>query len=388
MTSYQVTWKGPVRRHSGIGRASREYALALSRQGVDVKVEVEKSRDKKLAAGGALGRLLRKPYAAGKRKILIYHYFPYMIRIRKERQKYDHILLNTVWETTRVPRKWFPNLNRFDAILVPSRHNKAALLRSGVKVPVYIVPHGVNTKQFTPRNKKLAVKGTAGRFVFVSVFGFQHRKNPEGLLRAYWEEFGPSEKVALVIKTNGYGSGQTEKWIRNKINGYKKRLGFRKTAPVILISSRMPEHRLKGLYTLGSAFVLPTRGEGVGLPFLESLASGVPVITTGWGGHMDFVTRRNSFLVKYRLQNPAVSMRSKHSISSLFRGFFAQKGQLWAEPDIGSLKRQMRTAFQQRAVCQKKGRQGRQDVMKFTWNRAGAGMKRAMERTIRKKSRR
>ncbi|MDO3679960.1 glycosyltransferase family 4 protein [Paenibacillus ehimensis] len=385
MTSYQVIWQGPVTRPGGLGRASREYALALSRQGVDVKVEAGR---KKLASGGALARLLRKPYAAGKRKILIYHYLPHTIRLRKERQKYDRIILNTVWETTRVPRNWFPNLNRFDAVFVPSRHNKAALLRSGVKVPIYIVPHGVNTKQFAPQNKKLPVRGTAGRFVFVSVFGFQHRKNPEALLRAYWEEFGPSEKVALVIKTNGYDARETERWIKHQISGYKKRLGLRKTAPVILISSRIPEHRLKGLYTLASAFVLPTRGEGVGLPFLESLASGVPVIATGWGGHMDFVTSRNSFLVNYRLQNPAVSMRSQHSISRRFRHLFAQKGQLWAEPDIGSLKRQMRAAFQHRDVCQRKGRQGRQDVMKLTWNHAGELMKRAVERTIRTKRRR
>ncbi|MFB6365964.1 glycosyltransferase [Paenibacillus elgii] len=387
MSSYQIIWKGPVQRSSGLGRASREYALALSRQGVNVKVEAGKARRKKLAGGAPFARLVRKPYAAGKRKILIYHYPPNRIRMRKERQKYDRIVLNTVWETTRVPRNWFPNLNRFDAVFVPSRHNKSVMLRSGVKVPIYIVPHGVNTKRFTPKNKKLAVKGTAGRFVFVSVFGFQHRKNPEALLRAYWEEFGPSEKVALVIKTNGYGSGQNEKWIKNKINNYKKRLGLRKSAPLILMSSHMPDHRLKGLYTLGSAFVLPTRGEGVGLPFLESLASGVPVIATGWGGHMDFVTKRNSFLVKYRLQNPAVSMRSKHAISYKFRHLFGQKGQRWAEPNIGSLRKQMRRAFQNRTLCQRKGRLGRGNVMKFTWNRAGALMKRAVERTIRTKTR-
>ncbi len=385
MIPYQVIWKGPVGKPDGLGRASREYALALNRQGVDVKVE---AGSKGLAAGSALARLLHKPHIAGKRKILIYHYLPHTIRLKKERQKYSRIILNTVWETTRVPRNWFPNINRFDAVFVPSRHNKAALLRSGVKVPVYIVPHGVNTKQFAPQNKKLEVRGTAGRFVFVSVFGFQHRKNPEALLRAYWEEFGPSEKVALVIKTNGYDSRETEGWVKHQIDEYKKRLGLRKTAPVILISSRIPEHRLKGLYTLGSAFVLPTRGEGVGLPFLESLASGVPVIATGWGGHMDFVTSRNSFLVNYRLQNPAVSMRSKHSISRRFRNLFAQKGQLWAEPDIGSLKRQMRAAFRHRDVCRRKGTQGRKDVMKLTWDHAGAVMKRAVERTIRTKRRR
>ncbi|MBP1964275.1 glycosyltransferase family 4 protein [Paenibacillus aceris] len=371
MKPYSVVWKGPVHKASGLGRASRAYVRSLRRQGVAVRV----------------GNLSQSITPARRKRALIYHHIPSRIQWKKERSSFDPIILNTVWETTMTPKGWLPEMNKFDAICVPSQHNKRALENSGVKVPIFIVPHGVNTKEFHPNNKKLDVPSAAGKFTFVSVFGFQHRKNPEGLLRAYWEEFSSADNVILVIKTNGYAAYENEKWIQQKIWQYKKRLGIRKdTAPVVIIGRRLSESQLKGLYTLGDAFVLPTRGEGVGLPFLEALASGVPVIATGWGGQMDFLTPNNSFLIPYQLRNPSVSMNNPHAISRKFSNLFAQKGQKWAEPDLHSLKRIMRNAYENPALCKAKGRKGRVDMFHQSWDRAGMLMKHAIEKVIRSKN--
>lgn len=366
MKPYHVVWKGPVQKASGLGRASRAYVQSLKRQGVSVSI-------------GAT----RQNRSQGK-KVLIYHHIPSSIQWKKERSIYDLIILNTVWETSKIPNDWLPNMNKFDAICVPSQHNKRTLRNCGVKVPIYIVPHGVNTKEFHPLNKQTSLPGMEGRFTFVSVFGFQHRKNPEGLLRAYWEEFSSKDDVVLVIKTNGYAIHENERWIKARISQYKKRLGIQKdTAPVVIISRQLSESRLKGMYTLGDVFVLPTRGEGVGLPFLEALASGVPVITTSWGGQMDFLTRNNSFLIPYQLRSPSSSMN--RAISKKFSNLFAQKGQLWAEPDLGGLKKLMRKAYQNPGLCKQKGRQGRKDMLHLSWDRAGALMKHAIEEVIRSK---
>ncbi|MCJ8010533.1 glycosyltransferase family 4 protein [Paenibacillus sp. KQZ6P-2] len=254
-------------------------------------------------------------------------------------------------------------------------------MRSGVKVPIFIVPHGVDTKEFHPNNKKMLLPSAAGKFTFVSVFGFQHRKNPEGLLKAYWEEFSSKDNVILVIKTNGYAAQENEKWIQQKIWQYKKRLGIQKdTAPVVILGRHLSESQQKGLYTLADAFVLPTRGEGVGLPFLEALASGVPVIATGWGGQMDFLSPGNSFLIPYQLRSPSSSMNS--AISRKFSNLFVQKGQLWAEPDLNSLKKNMRKAYENPELCKRKGLQGRRDVLRLSWDRAGVLMKHAVEEVI------
>ena len=363
--SYRVVWKGPVKKASGLGMASRSYIRALRRQGVTVTL-------------GSNG--IRRARTCS---VLIYHYPPHTLRVRQARKKFDIVIVNTVWETTRIPRRWIGPLNRVDAVFVPSRQNRQALLNSGVKVPVLIVPHGVNARFFTTRKKRWPSGKKKGRFVFLSVFAFQHRKNPEDLLRAYWEEFSASDPVLLIIKTKGLAPHENERWIRNRIRICKARLNLRKrTAPVQLIARHLSARSLRNLYARGHAFVLPTRGEGVGLPFLEAMASGLPVIATGWGGHMDFLNSRNSFLVKYRLRPPVFGMNRKSSIARPFRHLFAEKGQLWAEPDIGSLRRQMRMAYENPLLCRRKGKQARRDALKLSWDRAGFIMKKAIERVI------
>jgi len=316
---------------------------------------------------------------------MVCHFRPNEIRVAEEKRRYDRVILNAVWETTRIPLSWRRNINRFDAILVPSRQNRDAFRASGVKVPIFIVPHGVDSTFYRPGIPPLRVKGTAGRFVFVSVFGFQHRKNPETLLRAYWKAFSAGDRVHLVIKTNGYARYENKQWIESRIRGLKRRLRLRKsTAPVTVLAHRMDERRLRGIYTLGDAFVLPTRGEGVGLPFLESMASGTPVIATGWGGHMDFVKDRNAFKVGYRLMHPSVRMRKSTAIARKFGFLFNGPGQRWAEADEGSLIRQMRRAYLNPGLCRQKGRQARRDAARLTWYRAGAAMKSAIGKTVAK----
>lgn len=384
MSDYQVIWRGRASHAGGWGTACREYVLALDKQGVDVKIdnpgtylpEPDRNRRKKLRY------LINKPYTLDKPKVLVYHYHPYHIDLKNERKRFDHIILNTAWETTKIPGNWFPTINQFDAVFVPSKHNMESLKNSGVTVPIFLVPHGADTRSYNPKNEKMPLTGTAGKFIFISVFDFQHRKNPEGLLRAYWEEFKPHENVMLVIKTYWSGNKKLAGLIEVLITKYKKRLGIadKNTAPLVLITSTIGKKELAGLYTLGNVFALPTRGEGVGLPFIEALSSGIPVIATGWGGQMDFLNECNSFLVDYKLERPAASM--KNAISRKFLHLFAEKGQLWAEPNIINLRRQMRFAYENPSLCKLKGKQAREDMLKMSWDRAGSALKEAIEKVI------
>lgn len=385
MTDYQVIWRGPVLSSStGYGNASREYAAALHRQGVDVKVEAH-SRGIPAATNddrqpGLIRELTGKPYAPNKPKLLIYHSSDWNIDIGRERRRFDKIILMTAWETARIPRSKLSVLNRYDAVCVPSSQNVKAMVSSGVTVPVYLAPHGADTSRYHSDNKKFPLYGMEDRFVFVSVFDFLHRKNPELLLRAYWEEFTAADRTALVIKTYSPRHKKSGEWIRRTILEFKKKLGIGgNTAPLVLLTHVLEDEQMKGLYTLGNAFVLPTRGEAVGLPYMEALASGVPVIATCWGGQMDFLHDGNSFLVRCRLQNPAIGIRSREALSPFYRSLFMQGNQLWAEPDLEDLKKQMRRAYENPGLCREKGAQGRVDMMRHTWDSGGAALKHAIE---------
>ena len=376
MDNYQVVWRGPVLDSTGYGIASREYVLALDDQGVDVKIEtytwgfpsyfIEKAKNDRLS------KLIEKTYATKNQKILILHSPPGNIDLKEERKRFDRIILNTVWETTKIPKQWLPIIQSFDAVCVPCFHNIAAFINSGVNIPLFLVPHGADTHLFNPNNEKLLLNEAREKFVFVSVFDFQHRKNPETLLKAYWEEFTSKDSVLLVIKT--YGGAR--KKIISTINHYKKKLGFgMETAPLFIITGIISEMQLQGLYTLGNAFVLPTRGEGVGLPFIEALSSGIPVIATGWGGQMDYLDENNSFLIDYKLETPAISINSENTIAPVYRELFEDEEQLWAEVDEHDLKKQMRHAYENHALCRQKGERGRMDMLKRTWNKSGAVLK-------------
>ncbi|MEX1029167.1 MAG: glycosyltransferase [Paenibacillaceae bacterium] len=320
-SSYRVVWKGPTNLASGIGIASREYVRALRRQGVNTVVGAERSRSKM-------------------RKVLIYHYSPITLNIRKERKHFKTIIINTVWETTCIPKRWRRPINQADAVCVPSLQDKQTMRNSGIRIPY-------------------------SSFLMASM--------PGCLLL-----------ILLIIKTNGYARNENGHWIRNRIQAYKANLNIhRRTAPIQIITQYLNSKSLRSIYAKGHAFVLPTRGEGVGLPFLESMASGVPIITTGWGGHMDFLTSNNSFLVHYKLRPPVIGMNRKSSISHQFRHLFAEKGQLWAEPDIGSLRKQMRKAYENPLLCKLKGERARRDALHLSWDRAGFSLKKAIEKVIR-----
>jgi len=383
MSNYQVVWRGIVHDSTGYSRASREYLLSLDRAGVDVKVEPMNfgSPPTELSTEQAnrISELIQKPYATDKKKVLIYHAQPSGINVEAERSQYDYVIINTVWETTRIPASWFPGANLCDAIIVPSEQNVQALRDSGVTAPIYKVPHGADFERFNPNNAPFHLPQLEDRFAFLSIFQWQHRKAPDMLLKAFWSEFTAEEKVILVMKTYWGHARHSGRVIRSRIFDYKEQLGFTNTAPLYLTTSPFSDDQLKGLYTMADVFVLPSRGEGVGLPYIEALCSGIPVIATGWGGQTDFLTDQNSLLINYTLES---TRYHQHTLAPDFHDLFTADMQ-WAEPNIDSLRKAMRWFYEHRFTAPKVfGRLGREDMMEMSWDNAGQRFKQTIEEVI------
>jgi glycosyltransferase involved in cell wall biosynthesis len=92
-----------------------------------------------------------------------------------------------------------------------------------------------------------------------------------------------------------------------------------------------------GLYTASNCFVLPTRGEGFGLPYLEAAACAIPSIATGWGGQIDFLSSDNALLIDYEMTDIPLQ------ILPYFRNYAGGK---WAEPSVDSLRKHLRWAVE------------------------------------------
>lgn len=59
--------------------------------------------------------------------------------------------------------------------------------------------------------------------------------------------------------------------------------------PKLKIGAGVSEHTLNGVYNSFDIFTMPTRGEGFGLPILEAMSAGIPVVVTDYSAHPEWV---------------------------------------------------------------------------------------------------
>ncbi len=105
---------------------------------------------------------------------------------------------------------------------------------------------------------------------------------------------------------------------------------------VIHIERDISENELVSLYKKCNCYVSPTRGEGFGLTMAEAMLCKIPVITTNYGGHLDFCNEDTSYLVDFNLE-PSVTH---------FKTQYTMPDSLWAEPDVVHLSSLMRHVYE------------------------------------------
>jgi len=382
MIDLQINWRGIVHDASGYSRYARDQVLALDAEGVDVRLEPlnfgtpAAPLDPRQA--DRLRRLAEKPVASDKLRVLIVNMLPTVCNPLAERSRYDVVICLTMYEATRVPLHWMLVLNSYDAVIVCSKQCVASFEASGVKVPVHLVPVGAPVDQFMPGTEKLRIPGAEAHFKFLSVFQWNHRKGPDILLRAFWSEFSARDKVALIIKSCAGSSGRIldQLALRQQIVATKRQLGFSDDrAPVLLNSAVLPDSAMQLLYRAADVFVLPTRGEGAGLPFVESMCSGTPVIATGWGGQMDFLNRDNAWIIDYDLTSTTDSQASP--IGPIFSGLL-EEGMEWAECKLSALQAAMRRAHDNPGELRAKGVNARASMEAMPWTRSAHALTNAV----------
>lgn len=262
----------------------------------------------------------------------------------------------SVWETSRIPKDWVSPLNELDDVWTVSKFCKKVFEDSGITKNVKIVHEGVDTSVFNPYVKPLQQLYDKNYFTFFSVFKFEYRKSPEILLEAFSEEFKPEEKVRLIIQCH-------TPFVPN-FNPYRTLflMNLGKRAPIGVIPPVESRNDLASYYKSADCFVLPSKGESWGLPMIESLACGVPVITTNWGGQLEYMNNDIGWLIDVeKMEMPDDGMFFK-----------PQEGNEWAVPSKKHLKELMRYAFEHPEECKKKGGMHSYEYVEnnFSWEKS------------------
>jgi glycosyltransferase involved in cell wall biosynthesis len=141
------------------------------------------------------------------------------------------------------------------------------------------------------------------------------RKNPAGAVKAFAEAFDESPAARLLLKLNGPDDAMT---------AFTASLGsLAQRSNITILRNHLDEAALDALYAGADVLLSLHRAEGFGLPMLEALARGIPVVATAWSGNVDFTDGGNSLQVPFRL----VPVDDPAAIYS---------GSRWAEPDLAA----------------------------------------------------
>ena len=229
-------------------------------------------------------------------------YLPPLMRWLRERGVHGPAIAMTVWETSRLPPHWAGLLNRADALIVPSAWNRSVFLESGVRVPVYVLPH-VSEFDGEPANP-LAIErfrsslpaGFERRFLFYTIGACNWRKGNDLLVRAFERAFAGREDVGLLLKTTASSQdcgGSRIGRAASRLAGaerLRRRVMAGQIRGVAALTGSWSADAMRALHTAADSYATLTRGEGWGMGLYESALLGKPWVAPREGGHRAYLT--------------------------------------------------------------------------------------------------
>lgn len=351
---YGLVWHSLIAHATGYATSSREFVRELDRRGVDIRLACIFGTDytEPPTRDPRLDQLRQRPKDTSLPQVVYSQGDAFIKNSGRYRIGF------TMLESDTLPADWVYQANQMDEIWVPTHFTRDVFVQSGVRRPIHIIPLGFNPNYFHPH---IQCNKPTSAFVFLSIFEWIERKAPEILLQAYVSEFKRSDDVVLVLKIFNH---DTRLDVHRRIH----ELIDRPNAPrvVVLLNQEIAEHQMGGLYRSADCFVLPTRGEGWGMPILEAMACGLPVIATDWGAQRDFFNEQLGFPLRVRQLIPAVARSPYYA------------GSRWADPDIDHLRYLMRYVYEHQDEARERGARAAVEVrQRWTWEHA---VDRIMER--------
>ncbi|HVX21545.1 MAG TPA: glycosyltransferase family 1 protein [Acidimicrobiales bacterium] len=148
-----------------------------------------------------------------------------------------------------------------------------------VSAPVVVAPHGVDHARFTPREPSPGADRAAvaalgldpDRPMVVFVGTIEPRKNVPALVRAFEQVADAHPDAVLVLAgQRGWGADEVE----------RAEMAAERHRDRIVRTGYVPDGAVPALLRTAAVVAYPSLAEGYGLPALEALACGAPLVTT------------------------------------------------------------------------------------------------------------
>jgi glycosyltransferase involved in cell wall biosynthesis len=258
-------------------------------------------------------------------------------------------------ETTACSAEWLQKINSIiDRVIVVSSFSKRAFIDSSytgevdgqpmtlkLDKPIEHVNYAVKEFDSLPELKL----DLDYDFNFLSMAQWGPRKNLPNTVKWFIEEFH-DEEVGLILKTNLTKNCLIDReLVHSRLKDQFNTRFPDKVCKIYLLHGDMTETEIHSLYKHPkvSAMVALPHGEGFGLPIFEAAYSGIPVVATGWSGHLDFLVDASG---KDQFYNVAFDINQVQA-EVVWENVLIKESR-WAYPREGSAKEQMRKCYEEK----------------------------------------
>jgi glycosyltransferase involved in cell wall biosynthesis len=263
-----------------------------------------------------------------------------------------------VFESTRIPEAIRPAIQGADQVWVPTSWGHSVLTAHGIDADrIRIMPEGVDGARVHAHGRQ--PRTSARPFRFLTVGKYEQRKGIDETIEAFAQVYANQPQAELIIKSN-YFTNHHEKYnaLRAKILGLDN---------VTLLWGEMTEIQLADLYRACDVFVLPTRAEGWGLPLIEAVAAGLPIITTMHSGHMEFL----QYVTDSVLPVAHVMTRIDCPEYCSYYPDTMNDWGVWASPDVDSLAACMQQALREEHALYNRAQRNSKIIReRFSWSQS------------------
>lgn len=243
-------------------------------------------------------------------------------------------------------------LRNLPLVVAPNTSIQSAYQAKGLNTCLF--QPNIDTKIFKPQPRWRIEGDRALSFIFVGTHSF--RKGTDLLIDGFCDTFKRQEAHLHM-----HIPGTSPDGLHNHIthSSVKRRRAYN----ITISSNYMSMPWLSRYYARADCYVTPTRGEGWGIPVMEAMACGLPVMTPLAGGLKDFVDPNSMFKIEGK-------SRPVTEISTIFGSHFSKQytddnALEYYEPDYKSVIQQFKAVAKlSRAELGERGEAGRQHLLK------------------------
>jgi glycosyltransferase involved in cell wall biosynthesis len=307
----KVNFHAPIVIADGYGSASCNIMLWMDKLGLDVyPINMYPSSTNIRTLPTRIVELMQKKEEPGD---LMYYVNPAFAKFHP-RFKGQPIVVMSMLETTKIPDIWAKRYSETQLVHNPSQWGKEVFKSCGVTTEIEVMNLGVPPEKVNYIEREF---NTPFIFLFVAVEINDARKNATGLVSAFCKAFEGNPDVELWIKTK-------TRW----------NWPVPEDDNIVIIEGEATQEEMNEFMEKANCFVFPTKGEGFGLPPLEAMATGLPVIATNYSAMTEYLSPEVAYLLDIKYMED-IDQRAQTSSGShnYHVGTFGEGIGQWAIPD-------------------------------------------------------